>query len=75
MFIDIGDYLINVLEIACVKPYDHKPNLTWILFKSGEGAAVEVDIKTLKEKIAKALRPQYAHEYKNKPLSSNPKEV
>lgn len=57
MFIDIGDYLINVLEIACIKPYDHKQDLTWILFKSGEGAAVEIDINTLKALITKALNP------------------
>ena len=56
MFVDIGDYLINVSEIACIKPYDHKPNLTWILFKSGEGAAFEIDIKILKELVCKGLK-------------------
>ena len=55
MFVDIGDYLINASEIACIKPYNHKQDLTFVLFKSGEGAALEVDIKTLKDLVCKAL--------------------
>lgn len=60
MFLEIAGVLINLAEVAYIRPYKYSPKqelITQVTFKSGDKVALEVECKDVLELIKKALNP------------------